>query len=63
MRLANHVTRMRDWRGVSMVLVSRRVGKKPFGRTKLRWEDNINMSLQEERWGIAWTDLTEDRGR
>jgi hypothetical protein len=33
-----------------------REGKRPLGRPRLRWEDNIHMDLQEVGWG-AWTEL------
>ena len=40
------------------------VGKKPLGRPKLRWEDNIKMDLQEmEFGGINWIELAQDRDR
>jgi len=33
------------------VLVRKREGKRPLGRPRRRWEDNIKMDLQEECWG------------
>ena len=37
-------------------------GKRPFGRPRRRWEDNIRMDLQEvECGGIDWIELAEDR--
>jgi hypothetical protein len=37
-------------------------GKRPLGRTKRRWEDNIKMDLREIRWdGMDWIDLAQDR--
>ena len=38
-------------------------GKRPFERRRRRWEDNIKMDLQEERWGMDWIDMVENRGR
>jgi hypothetical protein len=38
---------MRDRSGVYKVLVGKSEGKRPFGRPRCRWEDNINMNLQE----------------
>ena len=35
-------------------------GKRPLGRTRRRWEDNIKIDLREVRWGMDWTDLAED---
>jgi hypothetical protein len=38
------------------------VGKRPLGRPRCRWEDNIKMDLQEFGWGgIDWIDLVLDR--
>jgi hypothetical protein len=38
------------------------VGKRPLGRTRRGWEDNIKMDLQEvECGGMAWIDLTQNR--
>jgi len=38
-------------RGVYRVLEGKLEGKRPFGRPRLRWEDNIKMDLQEVGWG------------
>ena len=38
---------MGEWRGVHRVLVGKPEGKRPLGRPRLRWEDNIKMDLQE----------------
>jgi len=46
------------------VLVGRPEGKRPLGRPKLRWEDNIKMDLQEVGCGgIDWIDLAQDMDR
>jgi len=47
MRWAGHVARMVERRGVYMVLVGKPEGKRPLGRPRHRWEDNIKMDLQE----------------
>jgi len=47
MRLARHVARMVENRGVYRVLVGKPEGKRPLGRPGCRWEDNIKMDLQE----------------
>ena len=47
MRWAGHVARMREDRCVHRVLVGKREGKRPLGRPRRRWEDNIKMDLQE----------------
>ena len=47
MRWAGHVARMGEARGVQRVLVGKPEGKRPLGRPRRRWEDNIKMDLQE----------------
>ena len=47
MRWAGNVARMGEGRGVHRVLVGKPEGKRPLGRHRRRWEDNIKMDLQE----------------
>jgi hypothetical protein len=47
MRWAGHVARMGEGRCVYKVLVGRPEGKRPLGRPRSRWEDNIKMDLRE----------------
>jgi hypothetical protein len=47
MRWARHVVCMGEGRGVYRVLVGRPEGKRPLGRPRCRWEDNIKMDLRE----------------
>jgi hypothetical protein len=47
MRWAAHVACMGEGRGVYWVLVGRPKGKRPLGRPRHRWEDNIKMDLRE----------------
>ena len=47
MRWAGHVARMGEERGVYRVLVGKTEGKRPLGRPRRRWVDNIRMDLQE----------------
>ena len=47
MRWVGHVARMGEGRGVHRVLVGKPEGKRPLGRPRRRWEDNIKMDLQE----------------
>ena len=64
MRLAGHVTRMRERRGVYRVLVGKPEGKRQLGRPRRRWEDNIKMDLQEGGRGYGdWMELAKDRDR
>ena len=52
MRWAGHVARMGEGRGVHSVLVGKPEGRKPLGRPRRRWEDNIKTDLQEVGWGL-----------
>jgi len=55
---------MGEGRGVYRVLVGKPEGKRPLGRPRHRWEDNIKMDLQEVvRGGMDWIDLAQDRDR
>jgi len=49
-------------RGMYRVLVRKPDGKKPLGRSRCRWEDNIKMDLQEVAWGIQIY-LAQDKDR
>jgi hypothetical protein len=52
-----------DRRGSYRVLVGRPEGKRPFGRRRNRWEDNIKTGLQEMGCGsMGWIDLAEGKG-
>jgi hypothetical protein len=64
MRWAGHVARMGEDRGVHRVLVGRPKGKRPLGRPRRRWEDNIKMDFQEIGVGRGdWIELAQDRDR
>jgi len=64
LRWAGHVGRIGERRGVYRVLVGKREGKKPVGRPRRRWEDNIKMDLQEVGCGgMDWIMLAQDRDR
>ena len=55
---------MGDRRDVFRVLVGKPVGKRPIGRPRRRWVDNIKMDLHEvECGGMDWIGLAKDRGR
>jgi hypothetical protein len=55
---------MVEGRGVYRVLVGKPEGKRPLGRPRRRWEDNIKMDLQEVgRSCGAWMELAQDRER
>jgi len=62
MNWASHVAHMGERRGVYMVLVGEPEGKRPLGRPRRRWEDNIKMDLQEMGCvGMDWIELAQDR--
>ena len=64
MRWAGHVARMWQGRGVYKVLVGKHEGKRPLGRPRCRWEDNIKMDLQQVGGGCGdWMELAQDRDR
>jgi hypothetical protein len=62
MRWAGHVARMGEGRGVYRVLVASPEGKRPLGRPRRRWEDNIKMDLRGIGiHGANWIQLAQDR--
>jgi hypothetical protein len=64
MRLAGHVARMGKRRGVYRVLVGKPEGKRPLGRTRRRWVDNIKMDVQEVGCGgMDGIELVENRDK
>ena len=64
MRWAGHVAHLGERRVVFRVLVGKPEGKRPLGRTRRRWEDNIKMDFQEVGCGgIDWIELAQDRDR
>jgi len=64
MRRAGHVTRMGEERGVYRVLVGKPEGRRPLGRPRLRWVDNIRVDLQDVGCGyMDWIGLDQDRDR
>jgi len=50
-------------RGVYRGLVGRPEGRRPLGRPKRGWEDNIKMDLQKVGWGMDWIELAQDSDR
>jgi hypothetical protein len=55
---------MGEERGVNRVLVGKPEGKRPLGRPRRRWEDNIKMDLEEVGGGFRdWMERAQDRDR
>jgi hypothetical protein len=64
MRWVGHVATMGEMRNAYKILVGKPEGKRPCGRTRRRWEDNIRMDRREIRWsGVDWIHLAPDRDR
>jgi hypothetical protein len=55
---------MGEKRNAYRLLVGKPEGKRPLGRPRRRWVDNIRMDLLEVGWGgVDWIDLAQDRNR
>jgi hypothetical protein len=62
MRWAEHVARIRKKGNAYRILVRNPDGKRPLGRPRRRWEDNIRMDIREIGWGdVEWINLDQDR--
>jgi len=62
MSWAGHVLLMGERRGVYRALVRKSEGKRPLGRPRRRWEDNIKMDIQEVGCGgMDWIELPQER--
>jgi hypothetical protein len=62
MRWAEHVTRMGKKRNAYRILVGKLEGKRPLGRPRRRWVNNIKLDLREIGWdGVDWIDMPQDR--
>ncbi|KAJ4450962.1 hypothetical protein ANN_02397 [Periplaneta americana] len=62
LRWAGHVARMGESRNAYRVLVGRPEGKRPLGRPRRRWEDNIKMDLREVGYDDRdWINVAQDR--
>jgi hypothetical protein len=62
MRWEGHVARMGEKINAYRIFVGKPEGKRPLGRPRRRWVDNIKMDLREIGWdGVDWIDLAQDR--
>jgi hypothetical protein len=62
MRWAGHEARMGEKRNAYRILVGKPEEKRPQGRSRCRWVDNIEMDLREVGWdGMDWIDMAQDR--
>jgi hypothetical protein len=64
MSWAGHIVRRGEGKGAYRVVLGKLEGKRPLGRPRCRWEDNIKMDLQEVGCGgMDWIELAQDRSR
>jgi hypothetical protein len=64
LKWAGHVARMGEVRGAYNILVGRPEGRRPLGRPRRRWADNMKMDLPEIGFGdVDWTNLAQDSYR
>jgi hypothetical protein len=64
MRWAGHLARMGEKRNSYRLLVGKPEGKRPLGRPRRSWVDNIKMDLLEIGWGVVdWIGLAQDRDK
>ena len=62
LRWAGHVARMEEGRSAFKISTGKPAGKRPLGRPRRRWEDNIRMDLEEIGINTKnWVDLAQDR--
>jgi hypothetical protein len=62
MRWASHIARIRAMRNTYRILAVQHEGKRPRGRPRRRWEDNVRMNLMEIGWeGAGWIHLAQVR--
>jgi hypothetical protein len=64
MRWAGHVPRKGEKRNAYRLLVEKPEGRRPLGRPRCRWLDNIRIDLVEVGWGdVDWIGLAQNRDR
>jgi hypothetical protein len=62
MRWVGHVARMGEKGNAYRIFVGKPEGKRPLGRPRRTWMDNIKMDLREIGWdGVDWIDMAQDR--
>jgi hypothetical protein len=62
MRWSGHVAQLGEKRYAYRILMGNPEGKRPLGRPKRKWVDNIEMDLREKGWGgVDWIDLAQNR--
>ena len=60
----DYVEQTGEMRNTYEVLAGKPEGKRPLGRPRHRWVDNMKMAATETEWkGVDWIDLDQDRGK
>jgi hypothetical protein len=61
-RWARHIARMEETRNAYRILVGKPQGRRPLGRPRSRWVDNIKIDVRKIEWdGMDWINLAQDR--
>jgi hypothetical protein len=64
MKWGEHVAHIGEIRNAYKILVGIPEGKRPLGRPRRRWEDNIRMDIREKKWEVVdWIHLAQDRNQ
>jgi len=64
MRWAGHAAGIGEGRGVYKVWMGKHEGRRPLGRLRPRWDDNIKINLQQVGCGVMeWIEVAQDRDR
>jgi hypothetical protein len=64
MKQEGHVARIEEKRTAYRILVGKLERKRPLGRPRRRWEDNVQLDLREMGWdGMGWIHVAQDRGQ
>jgi hypothetical protein len=61
--MGGHVARTGEKRSAYRILSGRPEGRRPLGRSRRRWEDNIKMDFKKWDGGMDWIELAQDRDR
>jgi len=58
--MGGHVAHLGEKRGAYRALVGKHEEKRPLGRPRRRWEDNIKKDIQKIEWGVDWIGLVQE---
>jgi hypothetical protein len=63
LKWAGYVAHMVESRGALRTSAGKPEGRRPLGKSRHRWEDNIKMDIKDVLWDQEWTDLAQNRAR